>query len=91
MQALHRILARKQIRLPKIIEITRWLSMSRKLSENDLNVENEVHIRPGKKEDLDFLARTEDKSNPGYGTLLQDIRWWDHFGFRCLYAGYLKA
>ena len=64
--------------------------MSRKLSENDLNVENEVQIRPGKKEDLDFLARTEDKSNPGYGTLLQDIRWWDHFGFRCLYAGYLE-
>ena len=90
MQALQRILARKQIQVHKIIETTRWLSMSRKLSENDLNVENEVHIRPGKKEDIDFLARTEDKSNPGYHMLLQAIRWWDHFGFRCLYVGYLE-
>lgn len=64
--------------------------MSRKLSENDLNVENEVHIRPGGKEDLDFLVRTEDKSDPGYHMLLQATRWWDHLGFRCLYVGYLE-
>jgi hypothetical protein len=64
--------------------------MTRKLSEKDLNIENEVLIRPGKKDDLDFLASIEDKSDPGYSTLLQDIRWWDEIGFRCLYVGYLE-
>ena len=86
----YRVLAEKEIRLPRVISITRWLSLTHKLSDKDLNVENEVLIRPGKKEDLDFMANSEDVNAPENGTLLQDIRWWDQYGFRCLYVGYLE-
>jgi len=86
----YRVLAEKEIRLPRIISITRWLSLTHKLSAKDLKVENEVLIRPGKKEDLDFMANSEDVNAPENGTLLQDIRWWREYGFRCLYVGYLE-
>ena len=86
----YRVLAEKKIRIPRVISIMRWLSITHKLSDKDLTVENEVLIRPGKKEDLEILANSENMRDPTNGTLLQDIRWWDTYGFRCLYVGYLE-
>lgn len=64
--------------------------MNRQLSEEDLSVENEVLIRSGKKEDLDFFLSSEESTDWGHHILLQIIRWWNEYGFRCLYAGYLE-
>ena len=86
----YRVFAEKGIRLPLVVSITRWLSLIHNLSDKDLSVENEVLIRPGTREDLDFMANSEDINDPENRTLLQDIRWWREYGFRCLYVGYLE-
>lgn len=86
---IHRLLAEKQIRLSRI-RINRWLAMVRELTEKDLEVENEVCIRPGTKGDLDFLLTSEDTMDPGRHILDQDTKFWDQYGFRCLYTGYLQ-
>ena len=87
---LYRVLAEKEMRVPRAIAITRWISFIYRLSEKDLEVENEVLIRPGRKGDLDFFMSSEDMNDPANHILKQDIKFWDEYGFRCLYVGYLK-
>ena len=86
----YRVLAEKEIRFPRTT-INRWLSLVYKLTEEDLKVESEVLIRSGRKQDLDFLLGCEDSADPGRHILLQDIKFWDQYGFRCLYTGYLNG
>ena len=86
---LYRVLAEKGIRFPRTIAITRWVSFIYRLSEKDLDVENEILIRPGNKEDLDFFVSSEDMNEPANHILSQDIKFWKKYGFKCLYVGYL--
>jgi hypothetical protein len=90
MQAFYRTLAEKQIRVPGIISVSRWLFLIYKLSEKDLHVEKEAIIRLGRKDDLDSLASSQDMDDPANSLLKQDIRFWQEYGFRCLYVGFFK-
>jgi hypothetical protein len=87
---IYRILAEKQLRLPGI-DVARWVSLKCELTEDHLSVKNDVFIRPATKEDLDFLSNTEDKSDSQNRILLQDIKFWNEYGFRCLYAGHKQG
>ena len=88
---LYRVLAEKEIRVPRAIAITRWVSFIYRLSEKDLDVENEIFIQIGRKEDLEFFVSSEDMNDRANHILLQDIKFWDEYGFRCLQVGYLKG
>jgi hypothetical protein len=89
LSALSRVLAEKQIRLPRT-RLSRWVSLICELNEDDLAIENEVLIRLAKKDDLEFFANSEDIADPENGLLRQDIKFWDEYGFRCLYVGFIK-
>jgi hypothetical protein len=83
-------LAAYNIGLPKVVTIQRWISLVHKLTEADTDLKSEVRIRPGKRQDLDFFARLDDISDPENIILRQDLKFWDKYGFRCLYVGYLE-
>ncbi len=61
------------------------------LGEKDLlEQDNEVSVHPGSREDLEFFIASEDPNDSGRHILQQDVRFWDQYGFRCLYTGYLQ-
>jgi hypothetical protein len=78
------------IKIPGIVTIHRWLSLVRQLAEADVELKSEVRIRPGMRRDLDFFVHIDDISDSENLTLRQDVKFWDQYGFRCLYVGYFE-
>ena len=81
-------LAVRNISVPKVVMIQRWVSLVYQLSEADIVVRSEVRIRPGQRGDIDFFAQSDDVIDPKNTILRQIIKFWDQYGFRCLYVGY---
>jgi hypothetical protein len=76
------------IKVPGIVTIHRWISLVHQLAEADVESKSEVRIRPGMRRDLDFFVHTDNISDPENIILRQDVKFWDQYGFRCLYVGY---
>ena len=88
--SLPRLLAVHNIRVPRVVMISRWISLIYNLSEADAYFKSEVRIQKGGRRELEFFAHSEDLSDPENQILRQDIKFWDKYGFRCLYVGYLE-
>jgi len=90
MKTLYRLLAEKQIQVPRLISIARWISLVRPLSEKDLEVESEVLIRRATEEDIDYLTKCTETTDKNEPILSMDLRFRNQYGFRCLYVGYFR-
>ena len=86
-----RIIARHDIHIPKVINENRWISLTYKLTEKSLDSQSKVLIRLATKEDLNLLVSLEEnEADTGYHIASQMIRFWNDYGLRCLYVGYLE-
>ena len=84
-------IARQNIHILNVVYLTRWISLTYKLSGKIIDSKNEVLIRLATEEDFDFLAGIEENnSDSGYHIVRQNIRFWNDYGLRCLYVGHLK-
>jgi hypothetical protein len=71
--------------------VSRWISLTYQLSEKDLELQSEILIRLATQEDIDLLASLdENKADTSYHMVRQNIKFWNDYGLRCVYVGYLK-
>jgi hypothetical protein len=88
MQTLYRLLAEKQIQIPKLTSVTRWLSLLCPIPEKDLDVKSKVLIRRATEEDIAYLTKCRETTDKNESILSMDLEFWNQHGFRCLYVGH---